>query len=177
MGRAGVWRAGLAAAALLAWAPGVGRAADGPDAAMAARYGLVSAPLHYAGVLAGGEVQRPDLWGSTPGVPASPGPQRLLRVGLYPADAEGRVRGSAVLLDERGAVLAAGPVEGTQHDQSCRLRLSLGAETVMLDGSCSLSQLSGTLTRRDVRKGVNLARLLLWKAGERSLGEAWLAAE
>ncbi len=166
-------------AALLAAAAGTARAAP-PDPAVAmraAQYGLVAAPLHYAGSLQGGEVAHPGLFGLAPGVPAASGPARLLRVGLYPADAQGRVQGSALLLDEHGAVLAGGPVEGTQHGPSCRLHLSFGGESDVLDGSCSLSQLSGTLTRRDAPTGYALVRFLLQQGGARSDGEAWLAAE
>lgn len=188
--RLGPVAAGLAVAGLLLGSGAPARAQGTPAPAYAQPGGLGAGlpadgpvawvdrePLRYDAVLAGGETQRPGLFGGTPGVPPRLGATQRLRVGLYAPDAQGHVTGTAVLLDGQGTLLASGDVRGTQHGSSCRLRLGLGDAVAMLQGACTPAALSGDFVVRVPARRFSLVRLLLAKAGGNSVGEAWLQAE
>ncbi len=153
------------------------RAARAAESLRAAEYGMLAAPLHFAGALEGGDVVVPGLFGGVPPVPGGPAPTRRLRLALFPPDAGGQFAGSALLVEDGGRVLAGGPVRGEQRGDACHLQMELAGQVSTMDGACTVAQLSGTLRREGAPDGFHLGRFVLAKGGAGSDGEAWLAAE
>ena len=94
-------------------------------------------------------------------------------IGLAAPDAQGRVRGQAILFDQRRRLVAQGPILGSVAGGACELRLWLPAAGVTLSGVCTATTLSGEIVSRPHPAGL-LTRLVSWWGDGAVAGRFWL---
>ncbi len=137
------------------------RAATDPAALMLR---IAAEPYRYGG----------SLQGTVPGVAEAVGqPPVHLSIGLAAPDAQGVLRGDAILFDRQRRLVASGPVVGRLAGGACSLRLSLPAGEVTLSGVCTDTALSGEIVSRPRRAGL-LTRLVSWWDNDAVSGPYWL---
>ena len=148
--------------AMVAWSVAVPSLAATDPATLMRR--IAAEPYRYGG----------SLQGTVPGVAGAAGqPPIHLSIGLAAPDAQGVLRGDAILFDRQRRLVASGPVVGRLAGGACSLRLSLPAGEVTLSGICTGATLSGEIVSRPRRLDL-LTRLVSWWGDEAVSGRYWL---
>ena len=137
--------------------------AAAPDPAVVMRE-IAAEPYRYGG----------SLQGMVPGSTAVADQAPIhVSIGLAAPDAQGRVRGQAILFDQKRRLVALGPISGSATGDACELRLSLPAAEVTMSGVCTTATLSGEIVSRPHPEAL-LTRLVSWWGDAAVMGPYWL---
>ena len=136
--------------------PGLARTGD-PTAVLTE---MAQQPLRYGG----------EMSGKAPG--------RLL-VAISRPDADGKIRGRAMLLTSDRRLIATGAVTGRWQPEAvpgghaCGIKVALGSQSFSLNGVCSATTLSGEVTSSVAAAGW-LTRQIVWWPRRETTGWSWM---